>query len=187
MTQKELLQELSQFVMKAYVGPQNTETGFLTHHHVNSLTKEQATDFLQETEAITRQMVEQMEQSFDGNVPTDYECGVVFQYVFDKTTEAAFKQLTGKDIDTQYYVPEAFEYYEPDLPEYIQLKLTNIVGRLAIISSEVLHYIDEKELKTDDLGLWMPPYLMISAILAINFAQEIDPNDDSEMQDYLES
>ena len=120
MTQKELLQELSQFVMKAYVGPQNTETGFLTHHHVNSLTKEQATDFLQETEAITRQMVEQMEQSFEGNVPTDYECGVIFQYVFDKTTEAAFKQLTGKDIDTQYYVPEAFEYYEPDLPEYIK-------------------------------------------------------------------
>ena len=32
MNKQEIAQGLSQFVMMAFIGPQNIETGFLTHH-----------------------------------------------------------------------------------------------------------------------------------------------------------
>ena len=35
------------------------------------------------------------------------------------------------------------------------------------------------------MNIWLSAYLMISVTLAIQFAQEIDPDDDSEIQDYL--
>ena len=102
-------------------------------------------------------------------------------------TEALYKLLMGEEVDTQFELKEAFEYHEPDLPEYIQLKLTNVVGKIAIIHSRILHYLDENSARTSDLELWLPAYLMVAVIIAIQFAQEIDPDDDSEMQAYLNS
>ena len=111
----------------------------------------------------------------------------MFQYVFDKTTEALFKLLTGQDVDTQFVLKEAFEYHAPDLPEYIQLKLTNVVGKIAAINQSILNFIDDNDARTGDINSWMPVYLMVSVIIAIQFTQEIDPDDDSEMQSYLNS
>ncbi len=110
---------------------------------------------------------------------------MLFQYVFDKTTEATYKMIMNDEIDTQFIPKEIYDGYAPDLPEYIQLKLTNVVGKVAIISSSILQYLDKKKYRTLDLNVWLSAYLMISVTLAIQFAQEIDPNDDSEMQDYL--
>lgn len=85
--------------------------------------------FSLETEKIINQLSHQLEQVADGNVPTDFECGTLFQYVFDKVTEALYKLLMGDEVDTQFNLQEAFDYNEPDLPEHIQLKLTNVVGK----------------------------------------------------------
>lgn len=79
----------------------------------------------------------------------------------------------GEEINTQFSIREAFEYHESDLPEYIQLKLTNVVEKLAIISSEILQYLGKNGLKTTDLSTWMAPYFMVAATIAIQFAQEI--------------
>ena len=184
---KEIAQGLSQFVMMAFIDPQNIETGFLTRQRINKMTKEQIMGFSMETEKIINKLSHQLEQVADGTIPTDYECGTLFQYVFDKVTEALYKLLTREEVDTQFDLKEAFDYHEPDLPEYIQLKLTNVVGKMAIIHSRILLYLDENNARTSELELWLPAYLMVAVIIAIQFAQEIDSDDDSEMQAYLNS
>lgn len=148
---------------------------------------EQIQAFSLETEKIINKMVQLYAESFSEEIPSDNNCGILFQYVFDKTTEALFKLMIGQDVDTQFILKEAFEYHAPDLPEYIQLKLTNVVGKIAAINQTILHYIDENDARTSDVNSWMPAYLMVSVIIAIQFAQDIDPNDDSEMQSYLNS
>ena len=185
MNKLEITKEMSRFVNLAFVDCQNIGTGFLTRHCINSMTEEEIMDFSLETEAIIDQMVEALSHVCAGTIPENFECGTLFQYVFDKVVEAAYKKIMGEEIDTQFNNREAFEYHEPDLPEYIQLKLTNVVGKLAIISSEILQYLGNNDLKTADLSTWMPPYFMVAVTIAIQFAQEIDPNDDTEMQDYL--
>ena len=148
---------------------------------------EQIQAFSLETEKIINKMVQLYAESFSEEIPSDNNCGILFQYVFDKTTEALFKLMIGQDVDTQFILKEAFEYHAPDLPEYIQLKLTNVVGKIAIMHSRILHYLDENNARTSDLEQWLPAYLMVAVIIAIQFVQEIDPDDDSEMQAYLNS
>ena len=55
--------------------------------------------FSMETEKIINQLSHQLEQVADGNIPTDYECGTLFQYVFDKVTKALYKLLMGKAMN----------------------------------------------------------------------------------------
>lgn len=69
---QEIAQELSQFVMMAFVDAQNLETCLLTRHRINKLTKEQIMGFSMETEKIINQLSHQLEQIADGNIPTDY-------------------------------------------------------------------------------------------------------------------
>ena len=164
----------TRFVNMAFVDSMNPETGFLTRHRIRTMTQEEIMDFSLETEAIINQMVEALNNICAGNIPDNFECGTLFQYVFDKVVEAAYKKITGEEINTQFNIKEAFEYHEPDLPEYIQLKLTNVVGKVAIISSDILHYLGKNDLKTTDLSTWMSPYFMVAATIAIQFAQELD-------------
>lgn len=185
MTKQELAQELIEFAKMAFVDSMNPEIGFLTRNRINPLTNEQITEFTLQTEEIVCQMAQHFEICTIGNVPSDYECSMLFLYVFDKTTEATYKMIMDEEIDTQFIPKEIYDGYAPDLPEYIQLKLTKVVGKIAIISSSILQYLDKNKLRTLDMNIWLSAYLMISVALAIQFAQEIDPDDDSEMQDYL--
>ena len=82
MNKQEIAQGLSPFVMMAFVDAQNLETGFLTRHRINKLTKEQIMGFSMETEKIINKLSHQLEQVADGNIPTDYECETIFQHVF---------------------------------------------------------------------------------------------------------
>ena len=121
--QKEIVQfgvSISQFNID------NLETGLLTMDKFNELEKGQALALAQETESILRQFVSAFEvhstNKFEG-----YDAGILFQYVFDKVVEVTYKVIIDVEIDTQFIPSEPFEYHEPDLPEYIQLKLTNAV------------------------------------------------------------
>ena len=185
MTKDQLALELTDFAKMAFVDPMNPESGFLTRNRINPLTNEQITEFFLQTEEIICQMAQHFEFINIGNVPSDYECGMLFQYVFDKTTGATYKMIMDEEIDTQFLPKEIYEGYAPDLPEYIQLKITNVVGKIAIISSSILQYLDKNKYRTLYMNVWLSTYLMISVTLAIQFAQEIDFDDDSEMQDYL--
>lgn len=185
MTKQELAQELIGFAKLAFVDSNNPETGFLTRNRINPLSNEMITEFSLQTEDIICKMAQHFEITNSGNVPSNQECSMLFQYVFDKTTEATYKIIMDEDIDTQFIPKEIYDGYAPDLPEYIQLKLTNVVGKIAIISRKILQYLDKNNYRTLDMNVWLSAFLMISVALAIQFAQEIDPDDDSEMQEYL--
>ena len=187
MMKEEFAQGLAEFAKMAYVDSMNPDTGFLTRNIVNPLSKEQIVDFYGEKEGIIKQIVQLLEDTVNGGVPTGYECGMLFQYVFDKITEATYKMIMDEEIDTQFILHEVYVGYAPDLPEYIQLKLTNVVPKLGIIHSSMLQYLTENDIITANLTEWMPAYLMVAAAIGIQFAQEIDPDDDSEMQAFFNS
>ena len=84
MNKQEIAQGLSQFVMMAFIGPQNIETGFLTRHRIKKMTKEQIMGFSMETEKIISKLSHQVEQVADGNIPDDYECGTLFSMFLTK-------------------------------------------------------------------------------------------------------
>ena len=134
--QKEIVQfgvSISQFNID------NLETGLLTMDKFNELEKGQALALARETESILRQFVSAFEvhstNKFEG-----YDAGILFQYVFDKVVEVTYKVIIDVEIDTQFIPSEPFEYHEPDLPEYIQLKLTNTVGKLGHIFCRTIEF-----------------------------------------------
>jgi len=176
---------MRQFAVKAFVSLENRQTGFLTRIRTNPLENEEIIAFSNLTENIVNQFVGQLATALDGEVPDNDICTTLFQYVFDKTTEATYKLIIGDEIDTMFILKEAFEYHAPDLPEFIQLKLTNVVAPLCTLSANILDFLDKNECRTSDVEQWMPAYLMVAAILGIQFAQEMDLEDDSELQDFL--
>ena len=91
------------------------------------------------------------------------------------------------EIDTQFIPSEPFEYHEPDLPEYIQLKLTNAVGKVGHIFCRTIDFIDQKGYRTENLKDWLLPVLIVATYVGMEFAQEMDLDDDSEMEAYLNS
>ena len=181
--QKEIVQfgvSISQFNID------NLETGLLTMDKFNELEKGQALALAQETESILRQFVSAFEvhstNKFEG-----YDAGILFQYVFDKVVEVTYKVIIDVEIDTQFIPSEPFEYHEPDLPEYIQLKLTNAVGKVGHIFCRTIDFIDQKGYRSENLKDWLLPVLIVATYVGMEFAQEIDLDDDSEMEAYLNS
>ena len=181
--QKEIVQfgvSISQFNID------NLETGLLTMDKFNELEKGQALALAQETESILRQFVSAFEEhspyKFEG-----YDAGILFQYVFDKVVEVTYKVIIDVEIDTQFIPSELFEYHEPDLPEYIQLKLTNAVGKVGHIFCRTIDFIDQKGYRSENLKDWLLPVLIVATYVGMEFAQEIDLDDDSEMEAYLNS
>lgn len=177
MTRQEIALEVAQFVNLAYISPKNLNTGFLTNQRCNPLSKEQVQGFSMETEAIIVQMVRHVETIVAGNILTNHECATLFQYVFDKVAEAAIKMIIGEEVNTQFDLNEVFEYHEPDLPVNIRQTITNVVGKIAIINSKILQFLDDNNARSKDLEDWLTAYLLDSAIIAIQFAQEIDLED----------
>lgn len=181
--QKEIVQfgvSISQFNID------NLETGLLTMDKFNELEKGLALALAQETESILRQFVSAFEEhspyKFEG-----YDAGILFQYVFDKVVEVTYKVIIDVEIDTQFIPSEPFEYHEPDLPEYIQLKLTNAVGKVGHIFCRTIDFIDQKGYRSENLKDWLLPVLIVATYVGMEFAQEIDLDDDSEMEAYLNS
>ena len=127
MTRQEFALEVAQFVNLAYISPKNFNTGFLTNQRCNPLSKEQIQAFSMETEVIIVQMVQHLGYNLAGNTPTNYQCATLFQYIFDKVTEAAIKMIMEEEVDTQFDLNEAFRSHEPDLPANIRQTITNVV------------------------------------------------------------
>ncbi|MBP5560798.1 MAG: hypothetical protein J6X70_03225 [Muribaculaceae bacterium] len=180
MNKQEIANGISPIVMEAFINRKNIETGFLTGHPVNEMSKEQLIRFSMETEKIINKMTLLLKQLAGMNVPTNQECGQLFQYVFEKVTEAAYKLLMGDCVDTQFNLNEAFDYFEPDVPKHVLQKLTDVVYKTGRIHLNILHYLEENDAKTINLDSWMPPYLMAAVAMAIQFAQEIGTDEEDD-------
>lgn len=163
----------------------NNECGFLTGHRINSLSEEELRTFSVNLQTILMQYAKAMAphaSSFD-----DHDWGMMFQYVFNRSFEISYKIIIGKEVDTLFNVTEAFDYYELDVPEYIQLKVTNVVNKIALVFLDSWNYIKDKEYKKDDVSTWLFPLLLGASTIAMNFALEMDMDDDTEMQHYLQN
>ena len=158
----------------------NLETGFLTNEYMNIIEKEAAKGIALQSEYIIRELIKQLTNS--NATPDDYECRVLFQYIFDKVAEVTYKTIVEDEINTELNIKEAFEYHEPDLPYYIQQKITNAVPKIVSLANKVLWYIDENDYRTTDLDYWLLPFLLLPSGLAMQFVMEMDLNDDSELR-----
>lgn len=173
-------------VKKSVFSAENADCFILRGTIINEVSKEQTLFYCQRTQEIIFALAEQIK-----NIPTEgvlpvSECGVIFQYIFDRCVEIAYKLITDSDeINTNFNITEAFNYYELDIPEYLQLKVTNIVPRLANIFGNIYHYMSRKDNLSQDVAMWMSAIMMSAATLAFKFAMEIDLDDDAEMQDFL--
>lgn len=161
----------------------NLTTGFLTNENLNKIDKEEAKELLLQSESIVRELVKQLTAS--GATPDDYECRVLFQYIFDKVAEATYKTIVGEEVDTELNISEAFDYHEPDLPYYIQQKITDAVPRIISVANAVLQHIDANGYRTEDLENWFLPFLLLPGGLAMQFVLEMDLNDDSELRHFI--
>lgn len=164
-------------------GPENMFSGFLTYEIKNKIDKEEAMGLALQSESIVKELVKQVIST--GVTPGDYECRVLFQYVFDKVAEATYKTIVGDEVNTELSLHEAFEYHEPDLPYYIQQKITNAVGQIGKVCNDTMGYIDENGYHTEDLEYWFLPLLLLPVGLAMQFALEMDLDDDSELRHFI--
>ena len=76
-----------------------------------------------------------------------------------------------EDVNTELDINEAFDYHEPDLPYFIQQKITNAVPRIISVANEVLRHIDDNGYRTDDLKNWFLPFLILPGGLAISLSR----------------
>ena len=170
-------------INKALFSIENLESGFLTRICRNNFSKEQLLQFQYELRHITNEMANQMVQA---NIElSEVQYGLLFQYIFDKSVEVGYKMFNGLEIDTQFQVTEPFDYYEPDLPYNLQQMMTNRVSKMVLISSALRDYIKENGYREQPLTVWVPSYLMTAACIGIMFAQEIDFNDETELNSFL--
>lgn len=167
----------------AVMGPQNITTGFLTYTILNQMDREDAVVIAQQSEYTVRELVRQITVS--EAIPDDYDSRVLFQYVFDKVAEATYKTLVGEEVDTVLNINEAFEYHEPDLPYYMQQKITDKVPLIISVADKVLQHIEDCEYRTEDLENWFLPFLLLAVSLAMQFGLEMDLNDDSELRQFI--
>ena len=167
----------------AVIDPTNLTTGFLSKKYLNRIDREEAQGIALQTEYIVREIVKQLSES--NAAPDDYECRVLFQYIFDKVAEVTYKTIVGEEINTEISINEAFEYHEPDLPFYIQQKITNAVPRIVSVASRILQHIEENNYRTNELDFWLLPFLLLPSSLAMQFVLEMDLNDDSELRQFI--
>lgn len=186
MTSSEIQNEIIEFGYKrAFISCGNPETFILTGDVLNPLEKQLLAEHITNTESLLRNFMKQVELRAENKGLTDDYCYAIFQYVFDKVAEVTYKLLMDKEVDTEIKISEIFEYQELDLPYYIQQKINNVVLPLGFLSGNVLEYIEKKEYKKMPLNIWFFPLLFLSSAIAIQFVQEMDFSDDSELQQYI--
>lgn len=184
MVNKRIAEDIINFGQSlALFGPHNLFTGVLSLENTNNMEADEVIRLAHQSEYIVRELVRQLSAS--GVTPDNSECALLFQYVFDKVAEATYKTLVGVDVDTTFDVKEVFEYYEPDLPIHIQQKITAIVPRIAELTRMVLLHIEENDYCTDDLEVWLYPFLVLSSGISIKFVLEMNLDDDSQLEDFF--
>ena len=165
--------------IQAQSDPILQDAGFLTHYVKSEAEMNQARSLANQAQGIIREIINQLE--INGIYPDDYQCRVLFQYVFDKVAEVTYKSLVGEVIETEPDIIEALEYFtEPDLPDYIQQKLNNITHALAGVASKTLEHIEMSGYRTNDLENWFLPFLVLAGNLALLFASDMYTNEQPE-------
>lgn len=168
----------------ALVSADNLDTGFISSLTLNQMDRKDLIGLAETLRYIalsTAKILEKQSPNF-----TITQAGMIFQYFFDRTVEVFYKQYNGIDTDSvMFNVQEAFDYYEPDVPYNVQQILTNRVGNIAVLTSKLWEFMEETGVFKTPFSIWFSNFLSIATTLGIKFAQEIDFNDESELNSFL--
>lgn len=159
--------------------------GFLTGESKNNLDQEDAEQFSEEMRAIAGQFAHIISDNLASPLQNTPELAALFQYFFDKSVEVTYKMIVGVDVDTQFQPYEAFSEHYPDLPEYIQVKLTRVVPNMAGVLAHLSSFMERNGYFKYNTCDWLLPILLSASIIGFRFAIEMDLDDDSELESFF--
>ena len=185
MMNQEIAEDIVKYaVAKAHFSLDNIETGFLTGQYANTLPKDVLQDYLNTVQSMIIPYIQNLTYDLDDILAKD-DCVMMFQYIFDRSFEISYKLIIGQKAYTVFDADETGDYYELDVPEYIQLKVQNMVPKVVLVSISSYKYMEDKGYINDDYASWLFPFLFGASSIAMSYALEMDMNDDSEMEQYL--
>lgn len=166
------------------ISADNLETGFISGHVCNKIDNQELFEIASALNSIAQTVAKTFEER--NTIPDQVQSGLIFQYFFDRAVEIFYKSYNGIDTDNvSFNVQEVFDYYEPDLPYNVQQILTNRVGNIAALTAELWRYMEDSGVFETSFSIWFANYLSVGATLGLRFAQEIDFNDASELNAFL--
>ena len=185
MMNQEIAEDIIKYVVsKATISLDNRATGFLTGKQINSLSKEVIEDYLEKVHLMSIPYILNHTYEREEKLTSD-DSVRMFQYIFDRSFEISYQLIMGQKAYPKFDSLETNDYYELDVPEYIQLKVNRIVPKTVLTHDSSYKYIEAKGYLNDDNQKWISPLLFGASCIALSFALEMDMNDDSEMQEYL--
>lgn len=161
-------------------------SGFLTGESFSELGQEDAEQFSEEMQAISDQFAQIISDNLASTLQNTPELAALFQYFFDKSVEVTYKMIVGDEVDTEFQPAEAFSEHYPDLPEYIQVKLTEVVPNLTQVLSSLSSFMEQNGYFEQDTLDWLKPVLLSASIIGFRFAMEMDLDDDSELESFFD-
>lgn len=187
MTEKEI--EINKaFIQKgidmSLINATNLETGFISGQVCNQLDNQKLIEIATSLRSITQTIAKLFEER--NTIPNQVQSGLIFQYFFDRAVEIFYKQFNGIETDSvSFNVQDAFDYYEPDLPYNIQQILTNRVSSIAVLASKLWSFMENTGVFDTPFNVWFSNYLTVATTIGLHFAQEIDFDDESELNTFL--
>jgi len=103
----------------------------------------------------------------------------LFQYVFDRTSEAFYNTIIGKNIEILFNVEEALngDYYELSIPDYLQIEINKVVPQIVLTAGNTYLFMQMKGYNNLPISQWLYIYLYSASDLAQQFLLEQDLNE----------
>ena len=166
------------------VSAENLETGFITGQVCNHLDNQEMIEIATALRSITQTIAKILEER--NTIPNQVQSGLIFQYFFDRSVEIFYKQFNGIETDSvSFNIQEVFEYYEPDLPYNVQQILTNRVDNIVVLTSKLWNFMEGTRVFNTPFNVWFSNFLSVATIIGLRFAQEINFDDESELNAFL--
>lgn len=189
MTDKEIEIANKTFMKKGVEMPlftvENMETGFITEEIRNHINRKELIEIAGALRSVALTVAKTLEEN--GVTPNQTQSGLIFQYFFDRAVEIFYKQYHGIETDSvTFNIQEVFDYYEPDLPYNVQQILTNRVGNIAVLTSKLWSFMESTNVFDTPFNVWFSNFLSVATTIGLRFAQEIDFDDQSELNEFLD-
>lgn len=187
MTEKEF--EINQAFIKkgidlSIISAENLETGFISGQVCNHLDNQEIIEIATALRSITQTIGKLFEDR--NTIPNQVQSGLIFQFFFDRAVEIFYKQFNGIETDSvSFNIQDVFDYYEPDVPYNVQQILTNRVGNIAALTSKLWSFMEDTGVFDSPFNVWFSNFLSVATTIGLRFAQEIDFNDESEFNAFL--
>lgn len=187
MTEKEI--EINQAFIKkgidlSIISAENLGTGFISGQVCNHLDNQEIIEIATALRSITQTIGKLFENR--NTIPNQVQSGLIFQFFFDRAVEIFYKQFNGIETDSvSFNIQDVFDYYEPDVPYNVQQILTNRVGNIAALTSKLWIFMEDTGVFDSPFNVWFSNFLSVATTIGLRFAQEIDFNDESELNAFL--